>query len=59
LSAFAVRTLEKVAVDPVNRHAVLEAFRSFFPDLEQPAGLRLLETRAISSGAVYLGFAAR
>jgi dihydrofolate reductase len=31
----------------------------FFPDLERPAGLRLLETRTFSSGAVYLGFAAR
>ena len=30
----------------------------FFPDLERPAGLRLLETRTFSSGAVYLGFAA-
>lgn len=28
LSAFAVRTLEKIAVDPANRGAVLEAFRS-------------------------------
>ena len=31
----------------------------FFPDLERPAGLRLLETRTFSSGAVYLGFATR
>jgi dihydrofolate reductase len=31
----------------------------FFPDLERPAGLRLLETRTFSSGAVYLGFAVR
>jgi dihydrofolate reductase len=31
----------------------------FFPDLERPAGLRLLETRTFSSGVVYLGFAAR
>jgi len=31
----------------------------FFPDLDRPAGLRLLETRTFSSGAVYLGFAAR
>jgi dihydrofolate reductase len=31
----------------------------FFPDLERPAGLRLLETRRFSSGAVYLGFAVR
>jgi len=28
LSAFAVRTLEKIAEDPANRHPVLEAFRS-------------------------------
>jgi dihydrofolate reductase len=31
----------------------------FFPDLERPVDLRLLETRTFSSGAVYLGFAAR
>jgi dihydrofolate reductase len=30
-----------------------------FPDLEHPAGLRLLETRTFSSGVVHLGFAAR
>jgi dihydrofolate reductase len=31
----------------------------FFPDLERPAGLRLLETQTLSSGVVYLAFAAR
>jgi dihydrofolate reductase len=31
----------------------------FFPDLERPAGLRLLETRTFESGAVYLGYEAR
>jgi len=31
----------------------------YFPDLERPVGLQLLETRTFSSGAVYLGFAAR
>lgn len=31
----------------------------FFPDLDRPAGLRLLETRTFSSGVVYLGFGTR
>ena len=31
----------------------------YFPELERPAGLRLLETRTFSSGVVYLGFASR
>jgi len=31
LSAFAVRTLEKIAADPPNRRAVLDAFRSLDP----------------------------
>jgi len=39
LSAFAVRTLEKVAADPANRHAVLDAFRS-------------LDSRAVSEAVV-------
>jgi hypothetical protein len=30
----------------------------FFPDLEHPVGLRLLETRTFLSGVVYLGFTA-
>ena len=38
---------------------ILGAGTPLFPDLERPAGLRLLETRTFSSGAVYLGFAAR
>lgn len=39
LSAFAVRTLEKIAVDPANRSAVLDAFRS-------------LDSRAVSEAVV-------
>ena len=31
---------------------------SFFPSLERPIGLRLIESRRFASGAVYLGFAA-
>ena len=31
----------------------------FFPDLERPAHLRLLETRTFSSGVVYLRYGAR
>ena len=38
---------------------ILGAGTPLFPDLERPAGLRLLETRTFSSGAVYLGFATR
>ena len=38
---------------------ILGGARRSSPDLERPAGLRLLETRTFSSGAVYLGFAAR
>jgi dihydrofolate reductase len=30
----------------------------FFPGLERPAGLRLLQTRTFESGAIYLGYAA-
>ena len=45
----------KLVIHPV----ILGAGKPFFPDLERPAGLRLLETRTFSSGAVYLGFAAR
>jgi len=40
------------------RPVILGGGTPFFPDLERPAGLRLLETRTFSSGAVYLGFAA-
>ncbi len=45
----------QLVVHPV----ILGGGRRFFPDLERPAGLRLLETRTFSSCAVYLGFAAR
>jgi dihydrofolate reductase len=45
----------QLVVHPV----ILGGGTPFFPDLERPAGLRLLETRTFSSGAVYLGFAAR
>lgn len=45
----------QLVVHPV----ILGGGRPFFPDLERPAGLRLLETRTFSSGVVYLGFAAR
>jgi riboflavin biosynthesis pyrimidine reductase len=38
---------------------ILGGARRSSPDLERPAGLRLLETRMLSSGVVYLGFAAR
>jgi dihydrofolate reductase len=31
----------------------------FFPGLERPQGLRLLDTRTFESGAIYLGYAAR
>ena len=47
--------LEELRRDPV----ILGGGTPFFPDLERPAGLRLLDTRTFSSGAVYLGFAAR
>jgi dihydrofolate reductase len=45
----------QLVVHPV----ILGGGTRFFPDLERPAGLRLLETRTFSSGVVYLGFAAR
>jgi dihydrofolate reductase len=45
----------ELVVHPV----ILGGGTPFFPDLERPAGLRLLETRRFSSGAVYLGFAVR
>lgn len=45
----------ELVVHPV----ILGGGTPFFPDLDRPAGLRLLETRTFSSGAVYLGFAAR
>jgi dihydrofolate reductase len=45
----------ELVVHPV----ILGGGTPFFPDLERPAGLRLLETRTLSSGVVYLAFAAR
>jgi dihydrofolate reductase len=45
----------QLVVHPV----ILGGGTPFFPDLERPAGLRLLETRTFSTGTVYLGFAAR
>jgi dihydrofolate reductase len=45
----------QLVVHPV----ILGGGTPYFPDLERPAFLRLLETRTFSSGVVYLGFAAR
>ena len=42
----------QVVVHPV----ILGGGKRFFPDLERPSGLRLVETRAFASGAVYLGY---
>jgi dihydrofolate reductase len=44
----------RLLVHPV----VLGAGTPFFPDLEAPIGLRLIETRTFASGVVYLGYAA-
>ena len=44
----------RVVVHPV----VLGAGTPFFPRLDRPIGLRLLETRTFHSGAMYLGYAA-
>lgn len=38
---------------------ILGGGKRFFPDLDRPEGLRLLETRTFSSGVVYLGYATR
>lgn len=38
---------------------VLGGGTPFFPDLQRPADLRLLESRTFSSGVVFLGFATR
>jgi dihydrofolate reductase len=45
----------ELVVHPV----ILGGGTPFFPDLERPANLRLLEARTFSSGVVYLRFAAR
>lgn len=37
---------------------VLGSGLPFFPDLERPVGLRLIETRRFESGAVYVGYEA-
>jgi dihydrofolate reductase len=44
----------ELVVHPV----ILGGGRPWFPDLDRPAPLRLLETRTFSSGAVYLRYAA-
>ena len=44
----------RLLVHPV----ILGAGTPFFPDLEAPIGLRLMETRTFSSGVLYLGYAA-
>ena len=44
----------RLVVHPV----ALGAGTPYFPRLERPVGLRLTETRAFRSGAVYLGYAA-
>jgi dihydrofolate reductase len=44
----------RLVVHPV----ILGAGTPFFPDLERPVGLRLVETRTFGSGAVYLGYEA-
>jgi dihydrofolate reductase len=41
---------------PVFHPVVLGGGTPFFPDLQRPIGLRLVETRTFASGAVYLGF---
>jgi dihydrofolate reductase len=56
-SAFIERGLVdeyRLVVHPV----VLGAGTPFFPRLDRPIGLRLLETRTFASGVVYLGYAA-
>jgi len=45
----------RVVVHPV----IVGGGLPFFPELEQPAGLRLIESRTFESGAMYLGYAAK
>jgi dihydrofolate reductase len=45
----------KLVVHPV----ILGGGTPYVPDLERPAGLRLLETRTFSTGAVYVGYTTR
>ena len=57
-SAFIKRGLideYRLVVHPV----ILGAGTPFFPGLDRPAALRLLETRTFASGAMYLGYAAK
>jgi dihydrofolate reductase len=44
----------RLVIHPV----VLGGGLPFFPDLERPAGLRLIETKTFESGLVYLGYEA-
>ena len=56
-SAFIERGLideYRLVVHPV----ILGAGTPFFPGLDRPTALRLLETRTFASGAMYLGYAA-
>ena len=45
----------RLVVHPV----IVGAGLPFFPDLERPAELRLIDSRTFASGAIYLGYAAR
>jgi dihydrofolate reductase len=45
----------QLVVHPV----VLGAGTPFFPEMDQPIPLRLIETRTFSSGVVYMGYSAR
>jgi dihydrofolate reductase len=45
----------RLVVHPV----ILGAGTPFFPQLERPIGLRLIETRRFANGATYLGYSAR
>jgi dihydrofolate reductase len=57
----AAQFIERGLVDEyglVVHPVVLGSGTPFFPGLERPQGLRLIETRTFASGAVYLGYAA-
>jgi dihydrofolate reductase len=45
----------RLVIHPV----ILGAGTPFFPQLERPIGLRLMETRTFANGATYLGYSAR
>jgi hypothetical protein len=54
LGAFAVRTLEKIAGDPANRRAVLEAFASLDPQsINDSAGRDVADALARMKGSVH------